>query len=336
MINTPEVEEEYIRLATKDESFEIIDFIKKYWRQDHIYVRDHKFFAYELKSQESLQFAIARINHEIAGIVGFIQYRENLNNSDIFLVILRVLEQFSNRGLGLKLVQFCRTLTNRDVHAIGVKSQVLPLYSLLGFYTGWLDHFYWVNDSLQTYKLAFIDPKFRPTKQIPPSVSFKQLNGQVTEQDMKKLEFHPQVRKSLWFINRRYINHPYYRYLLFRPEKHTTKEQYGIGVLRIVEYKKARAVRIVDWLGSPELFGEFCAFSTSIATSTSSEYVDLYCTGMPRDSILNAGFKPITKIDIIPSHFTPFKRENIRLSFVSTATNNLVMFRGDGDQDRPS
>ena len=103
MINTPEVEEEYIRLATKDESFEIIDFIKKYWRQDHIYVRDHKFFAYELKSQESLQFAIARINHEIAGIVGFIQYRENLNNSDIFF------SNFTSLGTVLKSRPWIKT-----------------------------------------------------------------------------------------------------------------------------------------------------------------------------------------------------------------------------------
>ena len=35
-------------------------------------------------------------------------------------------------------------------------------------------------------------------------------------------------------------------------------------------------------------------------------------------------------------HFEPFERRNVRLWFAIKGTREPVMFKGDGDQDRPS
>ena len=38
----------------------------------------------------------------------------------------------------------------------------------------------------------------------------------------------------------------------------------------------------------------------------------------------------------IPNYFEPFERINVDIYFAASVSKGLVLFRGDGDQDRPS
>ena len=40
--------------------------------------------------------------------------------------------------------------------------------------------------------------------------------------------------------------------------------------------------------------------------------------------------------DIVPDHFEPFERRNIRLRFAVNTNQPVILFKGDGDQDRPN
>ena len=50
------------------------------------------------------------------------------------------------------------------------------------------------------------------------------------------------------------------------------------------------------------------------------------------------GFLKRTENDpnIIPNYFEPFEQKNVDIYFVSNVMENLHLYRGDGDQDRPS
>ena len=70
------------------------------------------------------------------------------------------------------------------------------------------------------------------------------------------------------------------------------------------------------------------------------EYADFYCYGLENKILNDAGFFLVNSIDdlIIPNYFSPYLQKNINLNFfVDTENLNLIkLFKGDGDQDRPS
>lgn len=68
------------------------------------------------------------------------------------------------------------------------------------------------------------------------------------------------------------------------------------------------------------------------------EYIDLYCYGIEDDILKRSGFLKRTENDpnIIPNYFEPFEQKNVDIYFVSNVMENLHLYRGDGDQDRPS
>ena len=67
------------------------------------------------------------------------------------------------------------------------------------------------------------------------------------------------------------------------------------------------------------------------------EFIDLYSHGIPIDRLENCGLKIMTERDenIIPNYFEPFVQENVDINFIYS-WGDFRMFRGDGDQDRPS
>ena len=69
-----------------------------------------------------------------------------------------------------------------------------------------------------------------------------------------------------------------------------------------------------------------------------AEYADVYNWGTDPDLFARAGFSQIDPDgrDIVPDHFEPFEARNIRLRFAIKSDRPVVLFKGDGDQDRPS
>ena len=68
------------------------------------------------------------------------------------------------------------------------------------------------------------------------------------------------------------------------------------------------------------------------------EYVDIYEVGIEDEILENSGFlERVEKdVNIIPNYFEPFVQENIEIYYMSNCKDKFRMFKGDGDQDRPS
>ena len=112
----------------------------------------------------------------------------------------------------------------------------------------------------------------------------------------------------------------------------------GTLVTRIAEHDGVRALRIVDFAGPPTLVAGIGPAIRRLIDARGADYADVYNAGIDPDAFARAGF---TRVDpdgplVVPDHFEPFERRNVRLWFAIKGTREPVMFKGDGDQDRPS
>ena len=107
-------------------------------------------------------------------------------------------------------------------------------------------------------------------------------------------------------------------------------------VMREVEAKERKILRIVDILGEYSELQYTTKAIDCLLTEGAYEYIDLYETGLDDDMLKKSGFVDRTETDnIIPNYFEPDLQENIDINYFTTDAD-IVLFKGDGDQDRPS
>jgi hypothetical protein len=112
----------------------------------------------------------------------------------------------------------------------------------------------------------------------------------------------------------------------------------GILACRIAEHGGRRALRIVDFLGADDVLERTGAAVQTLLEELDAEYADVYNTGIDGGVFERAGFRRIDPdgSEIVPDHFEPFERRNIRLWFSLKGAGNPILFKGDSDQDRPN
>ena len=68
------------------------------------------------------------------------------------------------------------------------------------------------------------------------------------------------------------------------------------------------------------------------------EYADFYAYGINEKILNSAGFveNTLTSSNIIPNYYSPYVCQNIGIGIVYEKGTEPIIFKGDGDQDRPS
>ena len=96
------------------------------------------------------------------------------------------------------------------------------------------------------------------------------------------------------------------------------------------------ALRLVDCIGDPEKIKGATVLIDQLLAQYDAEYIDCYEAGVPDSYFLEAGWiKTEETENIIPNYFAPFVQENVDIYYFSTDPD-IILFKGDGDQDRPS
>jgi hypothetical protein len=110
----------------------------------------------------------------------------------------------------------------------------------------------------------------------------------------------------------------------------------GVLVARVAEYAGCRALRIVDLVARPDTIARLGGVVDALLVETGAEYADLYNTGLDPRLLDRGGFMRIDPDgpDVVPDHFEPFERRNVRLWYAFTG--EPVLYKGDADQDRPN
>ena len=94
----------------------------------------------------------------------------------------------------------------------------------------------------------------------------------------------------------------------------------------------------MDFLGDEKEFNELISYLVEKMFQEKHEYIDIYEIGLEDITLENSGFleRFENDVNIIPNYFEPFVQKNIEIYYMSNCKDKFRMFKGDGDQDRPS
>lgn len=325
-----------ICFATKDDIPEIMAFIEENWKRGHILGNDRDFFDYEFLDGTNVNFAVSRDERErINGIEGFISYGKR--RRDVCPVMWKVIKS-NNPTLGIELLDYI--IQNADVRSVmspGINTKTIPIYRYMGIATGIMTQWYRLNPC-KTYTIAKVQNAEVPKVEKSPQYALRLLDTfsklQACFDFTAYYSRDPKPLKEDWYIEKRYYNHPIYRYMVYGIEKENVVDTFL--VFRIQEHEGSRALRLVDVVGNFQELYNVTAEIDRLLIETGAEYADIYEAGLSDVEMLQAGWKKVHGSgNIIPNYFSPFVQENIDINYMAQE-ERIVLFKADGDQDRPN
>ena len=156
----------------------------------------------------------------------------------------------------------------------------------------------------------------------------------------------PDVRDGLKPVHRRILytmhergNDPHFKYDVWAAQENGKLLAYVVTrTVTAQETGCAAVVRLVDFIGEDSVLPRIGAALDAILNHAGAEYMDCYNAGIPADVWLAAGFTERVEGDgcIIPNYLTPPVHENTEYYYFTNKPENFVLFKADGDQDRPN
>ena len=325
-----------IRFAQLSDVPHIMDFIDTYWKKGHILARDHDFFLYQYFVDDHLNFVLSvSESGEIDAILGFIPYGRE--HRDVMLAMWKA-NHTTDPSLGLELFRFLQKNGGARIMASpGSNKKLRGLYRYLGYDFGAMRQWYRLNPKAAEYSIAKVENRLVPdTKTQAEFVPLPTWDALTASFDLDAYrESAPKPYKEPAYLKRRYYEHPVYRYLVYGvcDTHHAVKL---LLVFRKEPLGGACALRLVDCIGDFSLLSSATGLLDTLLAKTSAEYVDCYEIGLDEQLMLDGGWLRVSESgNIIPNYFSPFVQENIDVFYFSSDPD-VVLFKGDGDQDRPS
>lgn len=325
-----------IRFAKPDDAPKIMKFIDDHWKKNHILARDEAFFRYFYQNGNELNFVISEETADsINATLAFVSYSKV--NRDVMLCMWKAIHT-ADPTLGMKLLDFLRI--NGDVNIMaspGINKKVIPIYQYFGYTTGKMKHWYRLAQN-HDYKIAVI--KDNTISALEQSAvqwrrfpTFDEMTDFFDAEKYKNSS--PKPYKENWYIKKRYFDHPVYKYHAFGIIREGGTA-HAIFFYRMQEFNNSCAIRLVDCIGDYNDFAEIGKILDSLLEYHNAEYVDLYEAGLSSNLLLRGGFKNVDETEnIIPDYFAPYEPRNVDIYYCSTEPK-IVLFKGDGDQDRPN
>lgn len=328
-----------IRFAKEEDVRNIMHFIDKYWSKGHILSVNNELFFFQHKYGDEISFVLStNEDDEINGLLGYIPYGSE--ERDIMLALWKALPS-DTPMLGVRMLQFImRNVNARIIAAVGINPQTtIKLYKFLGYKTGKMSHWYRLNPYVQ-YRIASIADKFVPVADVEQGVYNLEHYADFNQLE-EKFDFNYYVKeiskpyKERRYIKRRYFEHPIFKYSIYGAAKAGKKSELLI-VLREQPYNGSVALRLVDCIGNYSLLPYITSDIDAILITNHAEYIDIYETGLPDVLLSHGGWRNVSETsNIIPDYFAPYECRNIDI-YYSTTDKDVVLFKGDGDQDRPN
>ena len=236
-----------IRFAKADDIPDIMCFIEKYWRKNHIMSRDRRLFEFQHKWGEEVSFVISEKDGDITGLLGYIPYSGK--NRDITLAIWKTTKTEETMQ-GINMLTFLQK--NGDVRTIaapGINPKTRSIYKFLGLNTGKMKQWYRLR-KIDEYKIAKVNNATIPEDAGKGGLiqyEITSYNHAVNEFGIEDcLVRERQLYKNKKFIKRRYFEHPsfsYIKYGLFCEDKKS------FIVLRVLRCNNSELLRVIDCIG---------------------------------------------------------------------------------------
>lgn len=326
---------------------EIMAFIRKFWRKNHILASDRDFFMYEHgNNDKSINFvlAICRSTNAVHAIQGFIPYSKEEGRLHICGVLSKTHPDNNVPYLGVETMRRMLDMTQPITYCgIGTNPKTwLPLLKkFFNRYVGVMSHYYMLNHEIDHFRIAA--PGHEETSIIPPTIKKTGFSLKIikTFSEVKNLLSSMHITEELPFkgcdyIKRRYLENPYFSYQIYRINEPNGLAS-GILVTRETIFRGRKILSIIDYIGDIKKLGNGGNIFQILLRRNNYEYIDCLCEGIDESIFNQIGFKKKTDKTktVIPIYFQPFIQENIKIHFEKSHLS-MVLFKGDSDADRPN
>ena len=331
-----------IRLAQKNEYETLRLFLKKHWGENHVLVKNKMIFDFQHLVGDVYNVVIAYNNfsNEIDAFWGIITtsiYDDGLlSNGDCWGAVVKVREDIKNEEIGSISIKMLRWILKqsqfRNFNHSGLGPKGKAFLAPYCATSGPLKQYYIVNNGINEYKIA----------EKPVIKKYHDDGFELKRVELDELTFLPSSTykpvKTLTYIENRYRKHPFYKYFAWQITKDGDVK--SIWILRKITLPEMGSVlRVVDVIGNVEDLGCIgCQIQEHLKTE-SCEYVDFLNFGINPEVFKKMGFEELD-VDgetIIPQYFEPFERRNVVIyGGLDSDNQGYVIFKGDGDQDRPN
>ena len=335
-----------IRLATIDDVDAIMDFIRREWNENHILATNRKLFLWQYGRTEygnsrdiNVLLMINRSNGEVMGMQGFVQYYEDRESSQISTAIIKISSQVKIPMAGVELIRKqAGFVGSSGCFASGVNPKtILPIYDkLFKHKTGIMQQYYMLNANITEYKIADIKENWTS---VYTDAGFSLHRMETMEELKGRFEIEKCYDrlpvKSEEYFRKRFFEHPIYQYIIYAIIN-ANKDCVGVVFAREICINGAKALRIVDYRGELRELGNVGNCFEELMADKGYEYIDLMASDLDQTVMERAGFALLDPegANIIPNHFEPFERKNIKNYYHKSV--DVVIFKADGDQDRPN
>ncbi|SEQ40567.1 hypothetical protein [Butyrivibrio sp. TB] len=326
-----------IRFAQKSDVDKIMQFIDTYWRKGHILSRDRKLFEWQYRGDNDKLNIVIGLDEDdqIQGMLGFVTY-DTSDDKDIALALWKA--NPSTGFLGIKLIQYLiNNEPHREIVCPGINPETTSkIYAYVGMQVSTMSHWYRLARR-DAYNIAKITtPPI--TEFVKGKSSVKLVPIDETLENVGKSIFDKSVQipyKSRSYLLWRYFNHPQYVYKVFA-SVNDNEDIKALFAFRIQECNGSKALRMIDCIGDISEIKRVTPEIDRLLDEYGCEYVDTYEAGIDEKIFIEAGWhKVIEDGNIIPDYFSPFEQRNVEIHY-STSNMRAILFKGDGDQDRPS
>ncbi len=325
-----------IRLAVYDDVPAIMRFIDQYWKKGHILATNRTLFEWQYVRDEKANFVIGIDDfNNIQGILGFIPYGI-ANDKDLSLALWKANQE--QQFLGIRLMSYLiKEIPHKNIVCTGINMETTSkIYARMGMKIGTMTQWYRLAPRNE-YKVAVVINKEIPC--VRPSIySLQLINDFAQIESVFDFNIYKEngiPYKSKEYVKKRYFEHPIYQYLLYE-----VREKDGniiaLIVLRIQDYCDLKVFRFVDCIGNINVLRMITSELDRLMIENEVEYIDMYETGIQQDVLWEAGWSLVKESgNIIPNYFSPYVQSNVDIHYCKS-DKNAILFRGDGDQDRPS
>ncbi len=330
-----------------DEIEDVVDFIDKYWKKNHILVLSRALLDWQHldRQRNRYNFSLARNrkSNEIHALLGFIpigQFDPALQQYAFYGAIWKVREDVAPVGLGILVYHYaCKELLPYFWGSIGISKEGCKNYVTT---IGEMEHYFLLNPQCEQFNIAQNVEKYR-------NFNLRNRDGwtchPLSLQQYKSLSVKLPLfiniyglKTKNYYINR-YFLHPVYKY-------HFLAIKEGETVKAVVIYRKCAAnnstcLRIIDFIGKFNALEKISGSLISLLVEEKCEYIDFLVANADFASIERAGFinKKTTENAVVPNWFEPFVQENKPLNYSFWCYDHgylPILFKGDSDQDRPN
>lgn len=324
-----------VRLCSPQDISRVMDFIETNWKSGHIMAHDQVLVDFQHKQENGdYTFYIAEENSKLCGILGFIPTSHFdpalASGRSAWLAIWKNIGSFR---AGLQLLDAVSS-ENDSVGAIGINATVAKLYDLLHYQVDDLVQYYLPDPDIADFKIASIP---RPEKhESAGGTDLVSLDAEgLSRCDVPSI-YYP-LKSKQYFINR-YFRHPYYKYKILAAVDQGGSAVQAVFAVRAIDVNGSRCLRIIDVLGDMDKCRGLEAAFLKLLREERAEYIDCLNYGLPQELFRRHGFEVAGPDRVIPNYFEPFLQQYVPIKFavLNKTDRPYVIFKGDGDQDRPN